>query len=96
VAPRQPETIAVHPLLVTPAVINAPVSEPIFQGSARSSASLDQAEAVFSGEAVGVPHPSNGTAHHPLLESLLAELATRGERRHGCFRRERDLEENDR
>jgi cystathionine beta-lyase/cystathionine gamma-synthase len=73
VAPRQPETIAVHPL-PPPAVVNTPVSEPIFQGSAWSFASLAEAEAIFSGEAVGVAHRSNGTPNHHLLESLLAEL----------------------
>jgi cystathionine gamma-synthase len=73
VAPRQPETIAVHPL-PPPAVVNAPVTEPIFQGSAWSFANLAEAEAIFSGQEVGVPHRSNGTPNHHLLESLLAEL----------------------
>ncbi len=48
--------------------------EPIYQSSAWSFDSLAQAEAVFSGVAVGIPHRAYGSPNHRLLESLLAEL----------------------
>jgi cystathionine beta-lyase/cystathionine gamma-synthase len=73
VTPRHPETIVVQPQ-APPAVVNTPVIEPIYQGSAWSFASLAEAEAIFSGKTIGIPHRSNGTPNHRLLESLLAEL----------------------
>jgi len=72
-AARPTATAVVHPL-VPPAAVNAPVCEPIYQSSAWSFDSLAQAEAVFSGVAVGIPHRAYGSPNHRLLESLLAEL----------------------
>jgi cystathionine gamma-synthase len=50
------------------------VSEPIYQGSAWRFATLAEADAIFTNAAFGVPHRSNGTPNHHLLESLLGEL----------------------